>query len=160
VRHCICIEKKNQLDATAWFIALIICSACFGHFYVHHQELETMCVLLLPMVCDALVACCWRSGAGQQAMHSGWGMLLLWYDAPTILPAGRLATSWVHYLSKECVYKLVMNCAPVLLCEFFSCKLEWMSCTRECHTQIHTYSKICSFWCFRHLEYCKKEIYS
>jgi len=34
----ICVEKKNQLDATEWFIALIICSTCFGHFYVHHQE--------------------------------------------------------------------------------------------------------------------------
>jgi hypothetical protein len=46
-------EEKNQLDATEWFIALIICSACFGHFYVHHQELETICVLLPPMVCSA-----------------------------------------------------------------------------------------------------------
>ena len=36
----ICIEKKNQLDATELFIALIICSTCFGHFYAHHQELE------------------------------------------------------------------------------------------------------------------------
>jgi len=66
----LCIEKKNQLDATEWFIALIICSPCFGHFYVHHQELETICVLIPPMVCDALVAGCW-SGAGQPAMRSG-----------------------------------------------------------------------------------------
>ena len=35
----ICSEKKNQLDATEWFIALIICSTCFGHFYSHHQKL-------------------------------------------------------------------------------------------------------------------------
>ena len=34
-----CVEKKNHLDATEWFIALIICSTCFGHFYAHHQEL-------------------------------------------------------------------------------------------------------------------------
>ena len=27
------LEKENQLDATEWFIALIICSTCFGHFY-------------------------------------------------------------------------------------------------------------------------------
>ena len=67
----ICVEKKNQLDATEWFIGLIICSTCFGHFYAHHQELETICVLLPPMVCDALIAGCWRSGAGQQAMRSG-----------------------------------------------------------------------------------------
>ena len=49
----ICVDKENQLDATEWFIALIICSTCFGHFYAHHQELETICVLLLPMVCSA-----------------------------------------------------------------------------------------------------------
>ena len=36
------VEKKNQLDATECFIALIICSTCFGHFYAHHQELETI----------------------------------------------------------------------------------------------------------------------
>ena len=30
----------------------------------HHQELETICVLLPPMVCDALVAGCRRSGTG------------------------------------------------------------------------------------------------
>ena len=68
----VCVEKeKNQLDATEWFIALIICSTCFGHFYAHHQELKTICVLLPPMVCSALVAGCWRSGAGQQAMCPG-----------------------------------------------------------------------------------------
>ena len=70
-----CVEKKNQLDATEGFIALIICLACFGHFYAHHQELETICVLLPPMVCGALVARCW-SGAGQPAMRPEWGMLL------------------------------------------------------------------------------------
>jgi hypothetical protein len=64
-------REENQLDATEWFIALIICSTCFGHFYAHHQELEAICVLLPPMVCDALVAGCWRSGAGQLAMRSG-----------------------------------------------------------------------------------------
>ena len=41
VHRCICVEKKNQLDATEWFIALIIRSTYFGHFYAHHQELET-----------------------------------------------------------------------------------------------------------------------
>ena len=55
VHRCLCVEK-NQLDATEWFTALIICSTCFGHFYAHNQELETICVLLPPMVCSALVA--------------------------------------------------------------------------------------------------------
>jgi len=53
-----CVKKKNYLDATEWFIALIICSTCFQHFYAHHQELETIYVLLPLMVCDALVASC------------------------------------------------------------------------------------------------------
>ena len=66
-----CVENKNQLDANEWFIALIICSTCFGHFYAHHQELETICVLLPPVVCDALVVGCWRSGAELPAMRSG-----------------------------------------------------------------------------------------
>ena len=61
------VEKENHLDATEWFIALIMCSACFGHFYAHCQELETICVLLPPMVCSILVAGCRRSGAEQQA---------------------------------------------------------------------------------------------
>ena len=65
----ICIEKKNQLDASEWFIALIICSTCFGHLYAHRQELETICVLLPPMVCNASVAGGRRSGAGQPAMR-------------------------------------------------------------------------------------------
>ena len=47
------VGKKNQLDVTECFIALMICSTCFGHFYVNHQELETICVLLPPMVCSA-----------------------------------------------------------------------------------------------------------
>ena len=64
-----CVEKKNQVDATEWFIVLIICSTCFGHFYAHHQELEAICVLLPSMVYDALVAECWRSDAAQPAMR-------------------------------------------------------------------------------------------
>jgi len=64
-------REENQLDATEWFIALIICSTCFGHLYAHHQELETILVLLLHMVCNALVAGGRRSGAGQQAMCPG-----------------------------------------------------------------------------------------
>jgi hypothetical protein len=35
-------EKENQLDATQWFIELMIRSTCFGHYYAHHQELETI----------------------------------------------------------------------------------------------------------------------
>ena len=65
----VCVENKNQLDATEWFITLIICSTCFGQLYANHQELETLCVLLPPMVCSALVAGCRGLGSGQQAMR-------------------------------------------------------------------------------------------
>jgi len=66
VHLCICVEKKNQLDATEWFIELIICSTCFGHFYAHHQDLETICAFLPPMVCNALVAGGRMLGAGSR----------------------------------------------------------------------------------------------
>jgi len=63
--------EENQLDVTERFIALIICSTCFGHLYAHHQELETILVLLPHMVRNALVAGGRRSGAGQQAVRPG-----------------------------------------------------------------------------------------
>ena len=44
-------REENQLDATECFIALIICSTCFGHLYAHYQELETLLVLLL-IICS------------------------------------------------------------------------------------------------------------
>ena len=59
-------REENQLDATEWFIALIICSTRFKHLHDHHQELETILVLLPHMVCNALVTAGRRSGAGQQ----------------------------------------------------------------------------------------------
>ena len=52
------------------FIALII-STCFGHLYAHHQELETILVLLPRMVCNALVAGGRLLGAEQQTMRPG-----------------------------------------------------------------------------------------
>jgi hypothetical protein len=65
VYRCICVEKKNQLDVTECFIALIICSTYFAHFYAHHQELETICVLLPPMVPSA-----WLLVVGSQVQGS------------------------------------------------------------------------------------------
>ena len=59
-------REENQLDATEWISALVICSACFGHLYAHHQEIENILVLLPHMVCNALVAGVRQSGAGQQ----------------------------------------------------------------------------------------------
>jgi hypothetical protein len=79
-------REENQLYATEWFIALIICSACFGHFCAHHQELEPIHVLLPLMVCGALFVGCWRSGAGQQAMRWGRGMLLDCRRTTSLIP--------------------------------------------------------------------------
>ena len=56
--------EENHLDATEWHIALIICSTCFGHLYAHHQELETILLLLPYMVCNASFSGGWWSGAG------------------------------------------------------------------------------------------------
>jgi hypothetical protein len=43
---CPCIvedmKRENKLDATQWVSEFMIRSTCFGHYYVHHQELETM----------------------------------------------------------------------------------------------------------------------
>jgi hypothetical protein len=36
------LKNKNQLDATYYFIVLLIGPTCFGHYYVHHQELTTI----------------------------------------------------------------------------------------------------------------------
>ena len=57
-------REVNQLDASEWFIGPVICLTGFGHLYAHHQELETIFVLLPHMVCNALVAGGRRSGAG------------------------------------------------------------------------------------------------
>ena len=62
-------REENHLDVTVSFIALIICSTCFGHSYAHHQELETILVLLPHMVCNALVAGGRLLGVEQQAMR-------------------------------------------------------------------------------------------
>jgi len=36
------MKNKIQLDATYYFIMLMLCSTCFGHHCVHHQELTTI----------------------------------------------------------------------------------------------------------------------
>ena len=70
-------REENQLDATECFYCTnIICWTCFGHLHAHHQELETILVLLPRMVCDALVVDGRLLGAEQQATRPGWGKLL------------------------------------------------------------------------------------
>jgi hypothetical protein len=36
------MKRENQLDATQWFIELMIRPTCFGQYYAHHEELETI----------------------------------------------------------------------------------------------------------------------
>jgi len=50
------VESKNQLDATCYFIVLLIGSTCFEHYYAHHQELETM-MMFTTLVVSFLVCC-------------------------------------------------------------------------------------------------------
>jgi len=38
-------ENKIQLDATYYFIMLMLGSTCFGHHYAHHQELTTIALV-------------------------------------------------------------------------------------------------------------------
>jgi len=33
---------KDQLDVTCYFFSLLMCSTCFGHYYIHHQEPATV----------------------------------------------------------------------------------------------------------------------
>jgi len=55
------------LDATQYFIELVICSTCFGRVYAHHQELATI-LLVWHVACDSWLLVIGRSGGGQQAM--------------------------------------------------------------------------------------------
>ena len=50
------LKNKNQLDATYYFIVLLIGSTCFGHFCAHHHELATI-MLITTLVISFLVCC-------------------------------------------------------------------------------------------------------
>ena len=50
------LKNKNQLDATYCFIVLLKGSTFFGHYYAHHQELETI-MLITTLVISFLVCC-------------------------------------------------------------------------------------------------------
>ena len=50
------VKNENQLDATYYFIVLLIGLTCFGHYYAHHQELETI-MLITTLVVSFLVCC-------------------------------------------------------------------------------------------------------
>ena len=47
---------QNQLDATNYFIVLLMGSTCFGHYYAHHQELAIM--MLITILFVSFLVCC------------------------------------------------------------------------------------------------------
>jgi len=104
-------KEKKQLDETECFIALIICSTCFGHLYAHHQELETVFVLLQHMVCNTLFAGSRLLRAEQQAMRPGRGKLC---DCCRRLHGQTYIKSYKIF----CVYPRKKVEGPVLLVHF------------------------------------------
>jgi len=50
------LKNKNQLDATYYFTVLLTGSTCFGHYYVHRQELTT--VMLITTLVVSFLGCC------------------------------------------------------------------------------------------------------
>ena len=55
--------SKNTVDATYYFIVLLIGSTCFGHYYAHHQEIATV-MLITTFVVSFLVCCRLEVGCG------------------------------------------------------------------------------------------------
>ena len=93
-----CVEKKNQLDATEWFIALIICSTCFGHFYAHRQELETICVITAHGVrCLG----CWLLEVRCRAAGYAFGMRDVAQQHPSSRMHSRLPWPWPPTTSNQ-----------------------------------------------------------
>jgi len=54
--RCKSQEDRNELDATYYFIVLLIGSTCFWHYYVHHQELATKMFITTLVV--SFLGCC------------------------------------------------------------------------------------------------------
>ena len=50
------LKNKNQLDATYYFIVLLIGSTYFGHYYSHHKELAT--IMLITTLVISFLGCC------------------------------------------------------------------------------------------------------
>ena len=44
------LKNKNHLDATYYFIVLLIGSTCFGQYCAHHQELATIMLITTLVV--------------------------------------------------------------------------------------------------------------
>ena len=103
-----CVEKKNQLDATEWFIALIICSTSFRALLCPSSGArDYMCVITAYGV-HCLVACCRGSGAGQQAMCPGRGMLHI-VQHPSSWTHSLVPRTWPLTTSNQAVHTIGGN---------------------------------------------------
>jgi len=54
VHRCDNWRIKDQLDATCYFIVLLIGPICFGHYHAHHQEITTMMLITDFWLCFSL----------------------------------------------------------------------------------------------------------
>jgi len=59
------MKNKIQLDATNYFITLMLGSTCFGHHYAHHQELTT--IVLITTWAIRFLGSCWLDVRCKQA---------------------------------------------------------------------------------------------
>ena len=80
-------REENQLDVTVCFIAFMIRTTCFSHLYAHHQELYYYMYATAAYGVQCLAAGCRGSGAGQQGVRPGRGMLYVLHPS-----------SWTHTL--------------------------------------------------------------
>jgi len=69
-RICFFLKNGNQLDASYYFIALLIGSTCFGHYYFHHQEFATI-MLITTLAVSFLVCCRLKVRCGYTGVVSG-----------------------------------------------------------------------------------------
>jgi len=76
------VEIKCQLDEIEIFIAdLTACSTCFGHHYVHCQELKSIIQWLLPVVFRAVVfKLVWCGAEGCVRFARCW-FTVLWFSS-------------------------------------------------------------------------------
>ena len=108
VHRCICIAKRNQLDATEWFIALIIMLNTFRALLCPSSGArDYMCVITAYGV-QCLVAGCRGSGAEQQAMCPGRGMLQE-VQHPSSWTHSLLLCTWPPTTSNEALHTIGGN---------------------------------------------------
>jgi len=79
------MKNKNQLDATYYFIVLLVGSTCFGHYYAHHQELATV-MLITTLVVSFLSCCSLEVRCGYAGVVSGLEAVACSLPAPNLQP--------------------------------------------------------------------------